>query len=186
MVVDRFVHWLATTEGSIALHESLYMYIVVESVHVITLMMFVGFSAMLDFRLLGVVLPRVPVSSLVARLMPWTVVSFVVMVLSGVLLFYAIPIRSYHSVFFRVKVGMLILAGINAWVFHGGIWRRVVSWDLDRVPPKSARIAGAASLALWFSIIFAGRLIAYNWFDCDRPQGPTVLWMAGCEPGAEP
>ena len=30
-------------------------------------------------------------------------------------------------------------------------------------------------------IIFAGRMIAYNWFDCDRqPQPGWVNWAAGC------
>jgi hypothetical protein len=101
-------------------------------------------------------------------------------VITGALLFYAIPVRSYHSIFFRVKVVLLILAGVNAWVFHAGIWLRVKTWDLDLVPPRSARAAGAASLVLWTCIIFAGRLIAYNWFDCDRPQRQVVLWLTGC------
>jgi hypothetical protein len=135
---------------------------------------------MLDLRLLGFALRRIPVSRIVSRLMPWTVAGFVVMVVSGALLFFAIPIRSYHSVFFRVKVVLLILAGVNAWIFHGGVWRRVIAWDLDPIPPASARLAGAASLVFWFSIIFAGRLIAYNWFDCDMPQGAAIQWASGC------
>jgi hypothetical protein len=180
MSLDRFVEWLAATQGSIALHESIYVYVIVESVHVFTLCVFVGLAAMLDLRLLGLTLSRVPVSKVVSRLMPWTVAGFTIMVISGALLFYAIPVRSYHSVFFRVKVILLILAGLNAWVFHAGIWRRVRAWDLDPVPPPSARLAGAASLTLWVCIIFAGRLIAYNWFDCDKPQPTLVQWAAGC------
>ena len=54
-------------------------------------------------------------------------------------------------------------------------------WDLDPITPKRARVAGAASLVLWAAIIFSGRMIAYNWFDCDRqPQPRFINWAAGC------
>ena len=58
------------------------------------------------------------------------------MVITGVLLFYAIPVGTYQSIFFRVKVAMLLLAGLNVWLFHSRVERRVADWDLD---------AGAAS-----------------------------------------
>jgi hypothetical protein len=176
-----FFEWLATTEGSIRLHESLYMYPVVESVHVWTLMLFFGLAAMLDLRLVGLAFMDVPVSELARRLLPWTFAGFVIMVISGVLLFYAIPVRTYHSVWFRGKVVLLLIAGVNAWVFHASIWRRVAHWDLDPVTPRGAKAAGWLSLALWIAIIFAGRMIAYNWFDCDRqPQSAFINWAAGC------
>jgi hypothetical protein len=175
-----FCEWLASTQGSIALHESLYMYPLVESVHVLTLCLFVGMSVMLDLRLLGLALKRVPVSEVTDRLFPWMVAGFIVMVISGVLLFYAIPVRSYQNIFFRFKLIALVFAGLNAWSFHNGIHKQVKTWDLDQRPPQRARAAGAASLALWAIIIVCGRMIAYNWFDCDMPQRPLVKWAAGC------
>ena len=42
-------------------------------------------------------------------------------------------------------------------------------------------MAGAVSLFAWACIVFAGRMIAYNWFDCDiQPQPDLVNWLAGC------
>jgi len=175
-----FCEWLASTSGSIALHESLYMYPLVESVHVLTLCLFVGMSVILDLRLLGIVFRRVPASEVIDRIIPWMVGGFVVMVISGMLLFYAIPIRSYQNIFFRLKLIALVLAGLNAWTFHSGIHRKVGEWGAAAVPPKRARVAGAASLALWAVIVVCGRMIAYNWFDCDMPQRPLVKWAAGC------
>jgi hypothetical protein len=176
-----FCQWLAETPWSIALHESLWGYPLVESTHVWFLALFVGFAALLDLRLLGVALRGVPVSEVARRLLPWTRAGFVVMVVTGALLFYAIPVRSYQSIFFRLKVILLILAGLNAFLFHAGIFKRVASWDRAVPPPPRARFAGAASLVLWATIIFAGRMIAYNWFDCDRqPQPDWVNWAAGC------
>ena len=177
-----FCEWLAETRGSIALHESLFMYPLVESVHVLALCLFIGMTVLLDFRLLGLGLRSVPLTDIHERLGPWLKIGFVIMVVTGFLLFYAIPVRSYQNIFFRVKVLMLIAAGINAWIFESGIYKRVAEWNFDVVTPKRARVAGAASLILWAGIIIAGRMIAYNWFDCDVTQNPTIRWAAGCTP----
>jgi Family of unknown function (DUF6644) len=173
--------WLSETRGSIALHESLLMYPLVESIHVWALALFVGFAVLLDLRLLGLAMPTTRVSAVARRLLPWTIAGFVVMVVTGSLLFYAIPVRTYQSVWFRLKMILLVLAGLNVWVFHAGIWRSVARWDLDPVLPRRARAAGAASLLLWAFIIVSGRMIAYDWFDCDRqPQPAFINWAAGC------
>jgi hypothetical protein len=178
---SHLCEWLAATRGSVALHESLYMYPLVESVHVLTLCLFVGLAAALDLRLLGLTFRRVPVSEVAARLLPFMAAGFIVMITTGSLLFYAIPVRSFHNVFFRLKMILLVLAGLNAWVFHARVYRRVFDWDLDPITPRAARIGGVASLILWAAIIVSGRMIAYNWFDCDRPQPKVVVVAAGCD-----
>ena len=107
---------------------------------------------------------------------------FAIMVFTGVLLFYAIPVRTYQSVWFRAKVIMLVLAGINICVFPLSrlAERRGAGTPTSRLP-WTARRAGLASLILWGGIIVAGRFIAYNWFDCDiQPQSDFVNWFAGC------
>jgi len=161
----EFFQWLEKTSWSIALHESLWVYPIVESVHVLTLCLFLGTAVMLDLRLLGLALSRVPMSEVFTRLQPWMLVGFVIMVTSGGLLFYAVPVRTYLNIFFRIKVVLLGLAGLNAWIFQRTVYRKVGEWDLDPVAPKPARVAGAVSLLLWAFIVVAGRMIAYNWFD---------------------
>jgi uncharacterized protein DUF6644 len=175
-----FCRWLASTRGSISLHQSLYMYPLVESVHVLTLCVFVGMSVILDLRLLGLMLRNAPAGEITRRLMPWMQGGFVVMLVSGLLLFYAIPVRSYQNVFFRAKLVFLVIAGLNAWYFHRGVYRTVDRWERAPVAPRPARVAGAVSLVMWAAIIVAGRLIAYNWFDCDIPQSAFIQRVAGC------
>jgi len=157
------------------------MYPLVESTHVLSIMLFAGLTWVMDLRLLGVTLTTVPVSDIRNRVLPWIRVGFVVMVATGILLFYAIPVRNYQNIFFRVKAIMLVLAGLNAWWFHARTERRLAEWDRSPVTPRGARLAGAASLILWACIIVAGRMIAYNWFDCDiQPQSDFINWAAGC------
>ena len=181
MSLLHFVEWLASTSWSIALHESLYVYPLVESTHVLMLTLFVGLTVMLDLRLLGLTMRQAPVSEVTSRLLPWAKAGFVIMVITGLLLFYAIPVRTYQSIFFRVKVAMLILAGVNVWLFHSRVERRVADWDVTPSTPVAARVAAIVSLILWAGIVVAGRMIAYNWFDCDiQPQSDFINWAAGC------
>jgi hypothetical protein len=182
MSLRAAVEWLANTEWSIALHESQYAYAIIESIHVWALCIFVGFSVLLDLRLVGAVFRDVPVSQVTRRLLPWTKVGFAVMVVSGILVFYAIPLRTYLNVFFRIKAVLLILAGLNVFLFQKGIYQRVSEWDLDLSPPRTAKLAGVFSLVLWAAIVFSGRLIAYNWFDCGKPQSALINSLAGCTP----
>jgi hypothetical protein len=167
MSLLRFCEWLASTPGSIALHESRYVFLIVLTVHVLTLAVFVGTAVMIDLRVLGVTMMRVPASEVLARLLPWAAVGFLVMVTSGALLFYSAPLVRYHNLFFRFKMMALVLALLNAWVFHATVYRRVADWDLDPVPPRRARVAAGVSLVLWALIITAGRMMAYQgyWFE---------------------
>ncbi len=180
-MILSFLEWLGSTPWSIALLESLYAWPLVESTHVLSLALFVGTAVINDLRLLGWTMNSVPVSEVTGRLLPWTRVGFAVIVITGLLLFYSDPVRYYHNIFFRLKILLLVVAGLNVFVFHRGIHRRVAEWSLDPQLPRGARVAGAVSLVVWALIVVAGRMIAYNWFDCDiQPQSDLVNWAAGC------
>jgi hypothetical protein len=178
-----FVEQLGQSDWSVALHESEIAYSVIESLHVWSLCLFFGLTAMFDLRLLGWTMRGVPVSEVIRRLQPWTIAGFAMMAVSGTLLFYAIPVRSYQNIFFRTKMLLMLLAGANVFIFHARVFPGVARWDGDAVPPPAARTAGALSLGLWIAIIFSGRMIAYNWFDCDRqPQWAIINALISCMP----
>jgi hypothetical protein len=173
---------------SIALRESLYVWPLLESAHVLTLMLFAGTAAMLDLRLLGVAFKGVPATEFTERLLPWTRVAFAVMTLTGGLLLYANPVRYYFNLFFRLKLLLLVLAGLNIWWFHSRTNRSIGEWNTAARPPRAARMAAIVSLAAWTGVIVTGRMVAYNWFDCDlQPHSALVNWAAGCiVPPVEP
>jgi hypothetical protein len=182
----RFVEWLAATPWSVALHESQYAYTFIETAHVLAITLFVGTIAMVDLRLLGVSFRRVPVSQMSARMLPWTVAGFVFMVATGLALFYAIPLRTYYSLWFRLKVVLLVAGMVNIAVFHWRVERDRERWDTAARPPLGARVSAAVSLLVWAGVIVTGRMIAYNWFDCDKPQGAFVHAITGCPAGGLP
>jgi hypothetical protein len=183
MSLLAFFEQLAESPWSVSIHESEIAYSIIESIHVWSMCLFFGLAVMFDLRLLGWTMRKVPVSEFSRRLLPWTIAGFVIMVISGTLLFYAIPLRSYQNIFFRFKMILLLLAGLNVWIFHSRVYPGVVAWDADQVPPRAARVAGALSLALWIGVIVSGRMIAYNWFDCDRQPQPAIInFLTSCEP----
>ena len=184
-----FFTWLSETSWSVDLHESEIAYSVIESLHVWTLCLFFGLMMMVDLRLLGWTMRSVPVSDVLDRVLPWAIVGFVLMVISGTLLVLAIPLRSYQNLFFRGKMIMLVVAGVNAWIFHYRVYPKIVGKSAEKgaygIPPKAIRVAGGLSLGLWIAIVFCGRMIAYNWFDCDRqPQAAIINFLTSCVPEA--
>ena len=176
-----FLQWVYDSTWSTALRESLYAYPLVESTHVVTLMLFVGLTVMWDLRLLGIAFTTVPVSDMGRRMLPWVRAGFIIMIVSGALLFYAIPVRSFQNIFFRAKMIAFVLALLNIWYFHTRTERSIARWDTTPHPPGSVRMAAVASLMLWTIVVVTGRMIAYNWFDCDiQPQSDFINWAAGC------
>lgn len=159
------LEWLRETAFSTNLREAIYMWGVVNGIHVLGLGLFMGLLLFWDLRLLNVGLRKVPVSDTWDRLAPWIGLGFLVMAVTGVLLFTADPVRYWGNIFFRIKLVALVLAGLNALAFHYGVGKRVVNWDTAGALPAAARVAGASSLVLWVVIIVCGRLIAYSWFE---------------------
>jgi hypothetical protein len=178
-MLEELINRLAETPWSIELHESLYAYAITESTHVMSIMLFVGTIAMVDLRLLGWSFTQVPVSQMLSRMLPWTIVGFVLLACTGAMLFLAIPVRTYHSLWFRLKVLMIVIAAVNIAVFTFRVERDKARWDLGPVPRKS-KICAMISLSAWASVIVFGRLIAYNWFDCDSLNAPIMYQITGC------
>jgi len=145
----------------VAMRQSLWLYPIVEIVHLTGIALLVGSVAMLDLRLLG--LSRsVPVRRLASHILPWTAASFLLIVPSGLSMFVAHAGDFIASPVFVLKVCLILAGGVNAAVFHAGIFRGVAEWDVNRAPPAAARAAAALSLLLWVSVIACGRLLAYT------------------------
>jgi hypothetical protein len=179
----RFAEAIGATWISVALHESFYMYGWIESLHVITLMVSLGMLIVIDLRMLGLWLKDVPASKIAQRLDRPMLIGFSIMVVTGVLLYVGIPIRTTQSLWFRIKVILLVAAFINAWLFRKHMQASVGTWDAAPVPPRRTRIAAALSLTLWASVVACGRFIAYDWYDCGQDNSEFIDWAAGCVAG---
>ncbi len=179
MNLQNLVQQIGQTGGSLALRESIWVYPIVETVHVLSLALFVGTVLMFDLRLLDWAFRRTPVTAVARGVLPWTLAGFALTAGTGLLLFYAVPERSFHSLWLRFKLGLIVAAGVNALIFHLRTRRSPERWDPERTP-VSARIHGGISLAVWITAIFMGRMIAYDWFDCGKPMPAWIQLISQC------
>ena len=176
-----FAEWMAAQSWSIGLHESLYMFNWLESTHVITLVLSLGMLVLIDLRMLGWCLTSVSAAKIAERLDKPMMIGFGLMVITGAILFTSIPIRYTQSIWFRMKMILLVAAAINAWLFRRHMQASATTWALDALPPKRTRIGAGLSLALWTGVVLCGRLIAYDWYDCGQPANSDFMnWAAGC------
>jgi Family of unknown function (DUF6644) len=157
----NFLQWLHDTQLSTTMRESIWAEPLVETIHVLTLTLFLGFAVLLDLRLLGVCMRRRKVSEVLAQLNPYLFVGFAIMVISGLLLFTGDPPAFWGTTFFKAKMIFLVLAGLNVLIFNATIGRSVVQWDLASKTPRAAKVAALVSIVLWVAIVAAGRAIAY-------------------------
>ncbi len=178
-LLDR-ARWLDSMAWSTELHESLYMYAWVETTHVLTLTVFLGMLFIIDLRMLGLTFTGVPASKIADRLDIPMLIGMVVMVVTGFILYFAIPVRSTQSIWFRIKVVLMIAAIANAFLFRAKMKAAAGTWDLDPKPPKNIRVGAGLSLGLWSGVVITGRTIAYDWFDCHKELPYFMYWAAGC------
>jgi uncharacterized membrane protein len=176
----QFAQWIEKFSWSTRLHESYYMYNWIESTHVLALSLFLGMLFFIDFRMLGLTLTNVPATKIASRLHTPMMLGFAVMIITGLLLYFAVPVRVTQSIWLRIKFVLLLLAGINAWYFNKKMRDSAREWEDQDRAPKSLRVSVALSLTLWAGVITTGRLIAYDWYDCYRVQSDLIAWAAGC------
>jgi hypothetical protein len=155
-----YIDWLQNTWLSGLIRDSK-LFPAIELVHLFGIITLLSTTLALDLRLMDRWLRRWPVSLLMNRLMPWAWAAFAVMVCTGAGLFIADPMRFFYNTSFRIKLALIMLAGLNALVFQVTAFRTLGQWDLNTDTPRSAKIAGFLSMVLWFGVVAAGRWIAF-------------------------
>jgi len=160
------LHFCEALDGSSFGHEmreSLYLFPVIETLHVFGIVSLVTSAFLLDLRLFGVgPMKEEPVEKLAKWILPWVIAGFTMQLITGVLMFSAEATRSAVNSFFWFKMFAIVAAGVNALIFHTTVYQQVGSWDNARVAPLGARIYGMFSVILWLSIITLGRWFSFH------------------------
>lgn len=144
-----------------SVRESVWLFPAIETVHLLGMAVLVGAVGAFDLRLLGWVIRRERVSDLGQRLLPWAWAGFVVQVVTGTLLFSSEAVKVYTNPAFRLKMLLIVLAGLQALIFHLSLYRGAAKWDDNGGVPVGAKVAGLVSLVLWTGVVAAGRFIGF-------------------------
>lgn len=153
--------WLNASMLAETMRGSLWMYPIVEIIHIVGFAILVGSVAMFDLRVLGFA-RAIPVDVLGRHLLPWSTGSLLLIVPAGIMMFSSQPHEFAANKVFQLKLLLIGLAGLNAALFHFGIYRSVAAWNTALRAPGLARAHAAASLVLWIAVISCGRLLAYT------------------------
>jgi hypothetical protein len=164
MTLLQMCEWLESTKLAELVTQSTYGFPIVVAIHLMGLGLSVGTVIWFDLRLLGKVLVTTPVSEVYRRLAPVMTIGFVVMFGSGAVIFTGYAMAAYNNPYFRAKLALIALAGLNAAFFHAFTQKHLAGWDTWSHPPASARTAGAISIASWALVVLAGRMMSYTMF----------------------
>lgn len=153
--------WLAETALAQAMRGWLWLYPIVEIIHIIGFVILVGAVLMFDLRVLGLS-KNIPVRALGKHLLRWSLAGLIFVVPAGLMMFSAHPQEFSTSTIFLLKLGLIGAAGINAALFHIGVYRTAANWDSATAAPAAAKLHALLSIALWVAVISCGRLLAYT------------------------
>ncbi len=139
-----------------AIRTSSWLFPVIESFHLLGLVVIGGSVLVVDMRLLGLGLRGQPAAQLARDAQRWLVGSLVVMLASGVLLFTSEATKCYYHAAFWVKMTSLLLAIL----FTFTVRRKVAA--ADKPSPLLSKLVAMASVTLWSAVGIGGRWIGFS------------------------
>jgi hypothetical protein len=128
-------------------------YIAVECFHIAGFALAVGMTAIVDFRLLGLILPKQSPRQLASFTQWWMAVGLIVAIFTGFMLFSVDPDSYNTSATFLIKMACLCLAIVLNYTIH----RKAV---LAGKATRRGKVVACISLAVWVSTICCGVFIA--------------------------
>ena len=157
MTLLPFFEWCEATWLGNSIRMSLWLFPVIEAVHLLGLCLLGGAILLVDLRLLGVGLRRYPIPQIARDAAPWLTASVVIMLTTGTALFLSESIKCYHNQAFWVKITTLPIA----LAFTYFVRQRVARTAADEAT-LTTRAVAAVSIGLWFTVAAAGRWIGFS------------------------
>ncbi len=144
---------IPVSAGIPAIASSPWAYPVLESLHIIGVALLLGNLVLLELRVWGGG-AELPVQPLARLALSISLAGFALLAATGLLMFAAAPGEMLANRTFVIKMGLVMLAGLNAAFFHA-------RQGLQRLD-TTARVQTLMSLGLWVAVIICGRWIAYT------------------------
>ena len=152
-----FFKWADQTWLHNFVSDSKWMFPAIEGVHIVALALLFGAVIVLNLRLLGIMQRERPAADLGRELGPWIFCSLVIILITGVMLFFSEATKSFNSGPFRLKIVLLV----SAIVFHYVVSKRIVNREDSRPNPLVHKSAAVFGILLWVSVGLAGRAIGF-------------------------
>lgn len=157
MTDKEIYYWITSTPLSQYMQQSQYAFSISETLHFFGLCLLLGAMLVIDLRLLGL-MKRTPVEA-VMKFVPVAVLGFALNVLTGIGFLAYNPEGYATNWMFWLKMGLVLLAGINMLYFSLVEHPRVLKTPTGESFTTITRFCAVLSLTLWMAVIIAGRLL---------------------------
>lgn len=138
---------------------SYWLWPTLEILHFIGLSFLLGSMLIVDLRLAGH-FRQISIMT-VHNLLPWASFGFALNLATGVLFLLGDPGRYSINIGFRIKMVLVLIAGLNALWFIWKLNPHLASWGEHGDTPAAAKLVAYLSLVAWFGVLLLGRLIPY-------------------------
>jgi hypothetical protein len=156
-LAQAFCVWCSNSFFGHGVRNSVWLFPVIEIIHLLALGVLGGTVLIINLRLLGFRFRDEPVADLAKELQPWMIRSLAIMLVSGFFLFSSEAEKLYGNSAFRAKMVSLALAIL----FTFTLYRKVTLSEEKQLPPMWNKVAALLSLVLWAGVGLAGRAIGY-------------------------
>jgi hypothetical protein len=126
-------------------------------IHFIGLSLLLGAMLIVDLRLMG--FPRQMPIAAALKFLPIAITGFVMNLLTGIVMVTFDPVGYWLNPAFRIKMILVLIAGLNALWFTLVEHRHVISRPETEGQAVMVKISAALSLSVWFIVMIFGRLI---------------------------
>jgi hypothetical protein len=174
MSINDLLAALEASRPAVSIRDSLYLFPLIESLHVFGLAMVFGTIMIIDLRLLGLASTRRPFTMMASDILKWTWLAFALTATTGALMFITNAGVYYHNAFFQAKMTLLALSGINTLIFERTALRSVSGWNTNKAAPPAGRTVAALSLLFWIGVIFMGRWVGFTTTRAAPPADTDV------------
>ena len=156
--IEGFYNAVTGSPLGTAINLQVWLFAVLQAVHLITLVMIGCAVLVVDLRLIGLGLRRMPVSRVAREARPWLIWGLVGQVLTGLPLFASLALTKYYGhPAFRLK--MYVLAAALLFTFL--VRQRLVTADAAQASRHQATVVGLVSIALWSTVAMLAKGITY-------------------------
>lgn len=156
---DDMLTWFGDTWMGNTMREIFWMWPFMENLHFFGLSVLFGGLVAIDLRVLGVA-RWVPMKGALT-LIPYVMVGFAINLITGLFFFAGDPFRYFYNIAFQWKMGLIVLAGINALWFWFGEHAKLSRLADGEQADFGAKMIALMSLVIWVIVIVLGRLIPY-------------------------
>jgi hypothetical protein len=162
MHLYALAQWLQNTSWATGIRESLNLYPALYTLHIFGFVIMVTATSVLDLRLLGLGLVNRSVSTVSHLAIPWARAGLGANLITGFLVFAAQAVDMYTNTAFRVKMLLVLLAGLNVVLIELTIKRNQGDWGEKGPAPGMARFSAVLSILLWLGIVAMSRVIGFT------------------------